>query len=195
MADIRFRHPIRSAWSSLVGPGATPTNTAITLGLATVGTVAAPNLANTWNSTRSESLTLRLMAFDLWGGAWVNNTKTCARWYERPGQTDTDHLLFAALHLHPIAVAWLDRREPRRLPGWLWAGAHYGYLLAATFAIRRAGPHRRALGPVLTLAGLALDRAAGPSRAAPWFAPVFYTKLLLGHASAALWPDEALTPA
>jgi hypothetical protein len=34
--------------------------------------------------------------------------------------------------------------------------------------------------------------ALGPSRTAPWFAPVYYAKLLLGHASAALWPDNAL---
>jgi hypothetical protein len=36
------------------------------------------------------------------------------------------------------------------------------------------------------------DTPPPPSTAAPWFAPVYYSKLLLGHASSALWPDSTL---
>lgn len=83
---------------------------------------------------------------------------------------------------------------PRRVPAWVWGSAHYGYLMASTLTIRCAPQWRRPLGAALTAGGVALDAALGPSRAAPWFAPVYYSKLLLGHASAALWPDAALAP-
>jgi ipoprotein LpqH len=97
---------------------------------------------------------------------WANNTKACARWHERPGQTDADHLKFAALHVHPAVLAWADRAEERRVPGWVWAAAHYGYLMASTVAIRRIPRRRRLLGAALTAGGVLLDAALGPSRAA-----------------------------
>ena len=97
---------------------------------------------------------------------------------------------------HDRAVSGRRRRrhraEQRRVPGWVWASAHYGYLMASTVAIRRLPRRRRMLGATLTAGGVLLDATLGPSRAAPWFAPVFYSKLLLGHASSALWPDSAL---
>jgi hypothetical protein len=134
-----------------------------------------------------------VLAADLWGGVWANNTNACARWYERPGQSTGGHLAFAALHLHPAVLAWMDRTEERRTSGPACAIAHYTYLMLATLAIRKAQRHRRELGVALTAAGVLLDLGLGPSRVAPWFAPVYYGKLLLGHASAAPWPDSALT--
>ncbi|MEN5076123.1 hypothetical protein ABE437_20070, partial [Isoptericola cucumis] len=133
------------------------------------------------------------LATDLAGGAYVNNTLACARWYERPGQGDGTHLAFAALHVHPAAVAWLDAGAGgRRVPGPAWAAAHYAYLMAATVVVRRSGVRRRALGVVLTAGGLVLDGLLGPSERAPWFAWTYYPKLLLGHAGASLWSDDAL---
>lgn len=180
---------LQREWDEFVGPGASAVDTTLTLTLGVLGGAVAPTLARA-KVGRSSALILRAMALDLWGGAWVNNTRTCAQWYERPGQTDADHLKFAALHLHPIALAVLDRRQPRRVR---WALANYAYLVVATAAIRAFPRRRRVLGLVLTLAGLGLDSTLGSSRAAPWFASVFYTKLLLGHASAALWSDSALS--
>ena len=75
-------------------------------------------------------------------------------------------------------------------------GALYGYLVAATALVttvrdRRA---RRALGLVTTVGGVLLDRGLGPSAGAPWFAPVFFAKLLAGHAAgAALLPADPLS--
>ncbi|MFZ0833611.1 MAG: hypothetical protein WAM92_11080 [Mycobacterium sp.] len=186
---------LRTAWSEFVGPEATAIDTAITVGLAVLGAVMAVTATRTSRRTSiGESLILRTLAFDLWGGAWVNNTKACVRWYERPDQTDADQVPFAAMHLHPPVLAWLDRGQPRRVPAGVWAGAHHGYLMASTLAIRHTSRQRRRLGVALTAAGgFALDAMLGPSRSAPWFAPSYYTKLLLGHASAALWPDNALT--
>jgi hypothetical protein len=137
----------------------------------------------------AQNLLLVCAAVDLWGGAWANNTLACARWYERPGQTDADHLRFAAAHLHPLVLAGIEGGGGSRLRR---AGLHYAYLLGATWVIRRAGRHRRVLGVACTVGGVTLDRVLGPSAAAPWFGPVFYAKLLLGHAAAALWPDSAI---
>lgn len=182
---------LRKGWYDLVGPETTPAGSAIALGLGVLGVAAAPALARPLLPA-GRRVALALMAADLWGGAWVNNTRACARWYERAGQTDGDHLRFAAAHLHPVAVAWLDSGQTHRVPPPVWAGAHYAYLMAATVAIRRAGRGRRALGVAATIGGVVLDRALGPSAAAPWFAPVFYAKLLSGHAAAALWSRDAL---
>jgi hypothetical protein len=62
----------------------------------------------------------------------------------------------------------------------------------ATVVIRRLPRHRRVLGVALTGGGLVLDRVLGPSDRAPWFAAVYYPKLLLGHAAAAIWSDAEL---
>ncbi|MFB1293922.1 hypothetical protein ACAG24_000260 [Mycobacterium sp. pW049] len=181
---------LRTAWGEFVGPETGPAGTAVILGFAGVGAAAAPRFAASLST--AESVLLRLCALDLWGGAVANNTRACARWYERPGQTDSHHLQFAAMHLHPALLAWMDRRESGRVPPWVWATAQYGYLIAATVAIRRAARWRRPLGLVLTAGGIALDAGLGRSQAAPWFGPVFYAKLLLGHAAGALWSEADL---
>lgn len=64
--------------------------------------------------------------------------------------------------------------------------------MAATALVRYARRHRRAAGFATTLDGICLDRALGPSTTAPWFGPVFFSKLLLGHAGATLWSDATL---
>jgi hypothetical protein len=44
-----------------------------------------------------------------------------------------------------------------------------------------------AIAIAATSAGIYMDRRLGPSKAAPWFTPVYYTKLLIGHAAGSLW--------
>jgi hypothetical protein len=186
---------LRRAWDGFVGPEATMTNHLLTAATTAVGTLAAGVVARRRGGTAAEVAVAGGLATDLAGGVYVNNTLACARWYERPGQGDAEHLRFAAIHLHPAAVAWLDRgADDRRLPGAVWAVAHYAYLMTATAAIRRWPSRRRELGVVLTAGGLALDVALQPSRSAPWFAAAYYPKLLLGHAGASLWSDEQLAP-
>lgn len=179
---------IRMSWNNFVGPEATALDNTVTLALAALGAAAAPSVTCTDRPlTTGQRLILRLLATDLWGGAWVNNTRACARWYERPGQTEADHMAFAAMHIHPAVVAWMDREDrPHRVHPAMWAGAHYGYLMAATYLIRRRPHQRRLLGTTMTVGGVVLDQALGRSHVAPWFAPVYYVKLLLGHASATL---------
>ncbi len=191
MGSIRAK--VREGWGQFVGPEATRKDNAGTVGLALVGAALAPALLRHRRPARMAELALTSgLAFDLWGGAWANNTLACARWYERPGQTDTAHLLFASLHIHPFAVAWLDRNQRRSHSGSVWAAAHYSYRLGATTIIRRFPVQRRPLGVALTLGGLLLDYWFRPSQAAPWFAVTYYPKLLMGHAAASLWTDDEL---
>ncbi|SKC52249.1 hypothetical protein [Krasilnikoviella flava] len=190
---------LRRAWGEFVGPEATPVNHALTALTTLVGAVAAPAAARARGADSRRAAAAFLLAVDLSGGAYVNNTRACARWYERPGQGDGAHYAFASLHVHPAAVAWLDAGTAgpggRRVHPAVWAAAQYGYLMAATVVVRRNPARRRVLGVALTAGGLALDAALGPSRVAPWFAWTYYPKLVLGHASAALWSDEDLAPA
>ncbi len=188
-----IRAKIRWSWEQFVGPEATKVDTALTVGLAVLGGVLAPIVLRRQRSPNVTEVVLTSgLALDLWGGAWANNTRACARWYERSGQTNTAHYLFALPHVHPFAVAWLDRDLKRQFPGWAWAGAHYTYLLGATFAARRFPEQRRVLGLTLTLGGLLLDHCLGTSRSVPWFAATYYPKLLMGHATASLWTDREL---
>lgn len=184
---------LRRAWDEFVGPEATATDHAVTAGATLAGTVAAVMLARRRGAGPGAASVVAALAADLAGGAYVNNTRACARWYERSGQSDGDHLRFAAVHLHPGVVACLDRAAPPPPGGRAaWALAHYGYLLAATSLLRRLRSHRRTLGPVLTAGGLVLDRVLGPPELTPWFAWAYYPKLLLGHAASALWSDQEL---
>lgn len=188
---------MRRAWAGFVGPEATTVDHVVT-GVATAaGGVLAPLVARARGAGAARTAAAALLAVDLVGGAYVNNTRSCARWYERPGQGDAAHLGFAALHVHPAAVAWIDGRDApgRRVPGAVWAAAHYAYLMGATAVVRRLPARRRSLGVALTAGGLALDVALGPSRRVPWFAWTYYPKLLLGHAAASLWSDDELWPA
>jgi hypothetical protein len=62
--------------------------------------------------------------------------------------------------------------------------AHYTLMMAGTVIITtapRAVP--LPIAAVLSVGGLVLDHLVAHSPAAPWFAPVYYTKLLIAHAA------------
>lgn len=61
--------------------------------------------------------------------------------------------------------------------------------MLASAAVITTSPRRRRLllAGAATGVGLCLDHLLGSSTAAPWFAPVYYTKLLIGHAAGSLW--------
>lgn len=192
---MNHTHIIRRAWNEFIGPEATPVNTVVALALGTAGTIGAAVMARRNGAGAVTCAVAAALAGDLWGGVYVNNTRACARWYERAGQTGADHLRFAALHVHPAAVAWMDRAD-RSVPADIaWACTHYGYMIGSTLVLRKFRRQRRLLGLALTVGGLALDPIIGRSKTAPWFGPTYYPKLLLGHAGASLWPDPALAVA
>lgn len=177
--SVEPRPGLLGYWDRFVGPGASPTENVGTVGLGVLGLlVGGRNLGR-----RAHRLTFAMIATDLWGGAWCNNTPAAVRWYGRPGQTAVDHLRFAGLHVHPFVVAAIEAREggDRR---WLRYGfAHYGYLMTATALVRACrGRARTAAAAATTAGGIALDARLGRPRIARWFAPLYYVKLLFGHA-------------
>lgn len=175
------------SWDRFVGPGASAAENAGSLGLGLAGALLAPRLSRTSTGAPGHRLATRLLALDLWGGAWCNNTLACVRWYHRPGQQSRDRLRFVAAHVHPLVLGGLEGHDRSRAPGWLFGAAHYGYLLAATlFVERRHGRARTTAALRAAAGGVVLDRVLGPSGAAPWFAPVFYVKLLVGHVGGGL---------
>ena len=115
----------------------------MTLACATLGSLISVDVARGRAVDGRRQAAIALMSLDLWGGAAAKNTRSCARWYERPGQGLAPHLGFAAAHLHPFLVAWVDRwtrpTRPTRL-AWRhgWALTHYGYLLLATWVVQAA---------------------------------------------------------
>jgi hypothetical protein len=206
----------RTSWKAaqtglrtFVVPDATQIEKRGAYAMASLGSLLSTRVSGV-HLSKSESSALRSMAFHLWGGAWANNTPTSVRWYSRDGQTQADHLRFAAVHLHPFAIAFIDRARNgddsdedvdggvdagdastgrRRLPRWAWALMHYGFLIGATVALTQDDRRRRGVGLALTGVGIVMDQVAGPSRVAPWFAPVYYAKLLAGHAAGSFVKD------
>ncbi len=177
-------------WATIVGPEATQVNTIATLAVMAVGSVGAGFAARRRGAGTVATAVISTLAADLAGGVYVNNTRASARWYERSGQGAKQHLQFAALHVHPAAVAWADSLVGKQPHPVRWSLAHYAFMLLSTATIRNFFQHRRTLGLALTVGGLLLDRALGRSETAPWFAWAYYPKLVLGHAAASLWSDR-----
>ncbi|OUZ12238.1 hypothetical protein BHE97_03090 [Aeromicrobium sp. PE09-221] len=189
---MTWQERVRQTWADFIGPEATPTNERITAGVAAVGAAIAPVIARRRGGSVPDAVIASGLAADLWGGAYVNNTRACARRYHGDGTEDADRLRFVALHAHPALIAWLDRHHEGRVRGVAKAAARYGYLIAATQVIASRPRYRRSLGYGLTAGGILLDRVLGGSTAAPWFAWAYYPKLLLGHGAASLWSDDDL---
>jgi hypothetical protein len=167
-----------------VGPDASRAENAGTIALAVAGAVFPPLLAPQ-RSGALDRLVLGVLGADLWGGAWANNTPSCVRWYERGGQGVAEHLRFAALHLHPFVIAWLNHNGCHA-PWWVRGAAQYGYLVVATMAIARLrGAKRRIAGLIGTAGGMAVGRALDGRPGTAWFASVYYVKLLLGGGGSA----------
>ena len=183
---------LRRSWGQLVGPEATGLNTTVSVASCAVGMFGGAWAARRRGAGPWLTAFVALLATDLAGGAYVNNTRACARWYERPGQRPKQHLAFAAAHLHPFALAYADRCVGQRRDAVRWSLAHYTYMMVSTATIQSHPERRRSVGVILTAGGLALERVMGPSQVAPWFAWTFYPKLLMGHAAASLWTDTDL---
>ncbi|WP_369055477.1 hypothetical protein [Kineococcus terrestris] len=203
------RGRLRAAWDDVAGPGASARENTGTLAAGLAGALLAPRLAapptappiapagpvGPSRTGRADVVVLRLLALDLWGGVWCNNTPSAVRWYHRPEHGAGRRLLFCALHLHPFVVALLDQRRDGR-PRWGRACAEHAYVLLAAAAVEAAPVRaRRATGLLAAAGGVVLDRALGGSPSAPWFAPVHVAKLLAGHvAGGALGPPRRPGP-
>lgn len=192
--EDEVRPGLRGYWDRFVGP-----NPSRTAKVGTVGTVVAAALwADRSLSAQAPGrspIALRILAADLWGGAWVNNTGACVRWYQRRGQGTKEHLGFAGVHVaHPGVIAVLDVGvgSRSRACALRWAVGHFLWMIGSTIVIT-ASPRRARLPAAiaLTICGMALDKSFGRSPCAPWFAPAYYAKLLIGHAAGSVWNATA----
>lgn len=182
------RKSVAGYWDRFVGPGQSAVEAA---GWAVIAAVTAVRASATKSISARSRGVLAVIAVDLWAGAWVNNSPSCVRWYERRGQGVTKHLSFAILHAaHPALIAVLDVNagSRSRSSALRWASVHTASMVGST-AVITAAPRRARLpiAIVSSVLGIALDRPLGASRSAPWFAPAFYSKLLIGHAAGSIW--------
>ncbi|WP_432487760.1 hypothetical protein [Kineococcus sp. SYSU DK018] len=184
---------LSSRWGRVVGPGAGAVENLGSVGLGLAGAVLAPrSVRSPVRRSAAVDTVVRVLAADLWGGAWCNNTPAAVRWYHRPERGARQRLAFCAAHLHPFVLALLDGSHGGRSTHWRRAGAEYAYLVLAAVAVEGTpAAVRPVVGVVATAGGVVLDRALGASPSAPWFAPVYFTKLIAGHAAGGAWPATA----
>lgn len=175
------RSGLLGLWDRLVGPGMTPAENALVLG---VSFVSAGLVGLHLHSLGMDWIRIglgALMAFDIVGGAVSNMTETTKRWYHRQGQRAKDHFAFISLHLLHIALVALMFRGAGFdlvfmivIGGWLLVSA--AAVLSAPATLRN--PLAATLYVVAT--GLALY-VTGPTQGLEWFVPLLFVKLLMGH--------------
>lgn len=161
----------------LTGPGATPTE----LLLQTLIPSAFAGFA-IYQGMESLNVLQRILigvlAFDIAGGVITNATSSAKRWYHRTSQTFWHHYAFISLHLlHLGVVAYFFEA------GMVWFLWNSIFLLLASALILLVPLYLQR--PVsLALYGFILiiilyNESGTP--AMPWFAPLFYLKLLVSH--------------
>lgn len=174
----------------LYGSGARREEKALVLATAGVGTaavLASVHLGSPGAWAAWQYLVAAVVAFDLLGGVVANGLNTAKRDHFGPeapsGATRTGRLLrrpvlFAALHVQPVAVGLL-------FPGadpW-WGPAWYAATLAAVVAVRRAPLYLQRPVALAACVGVAV---LGPLATAPtgfaWLPVVMVLKLALAHA-------------
>ena len=169
-------------WDRFVGPGMTRGETALVIGAALLGTLAAG-----WHLALSgfsplHTLIGALIAFDVVGGAVCNATDTTKRWYHRADQTLRDHFGFIALHLAHIAlVAALFRGAGIDWVYGVLAGSWLLVSAVCTLTAPKLLKNPIAITCYLIALGL-MFYSLGPTPGMEWFLPALFIKLLLGHA-------------
>lgn len=165
-------------WDRLVGPGMSRGELMLVIAASVAGAIwAAMRLSETGHSWLLVAVGAAI-GFDTVGGAVCNATPTTKRWYFRPGQRWTHHVVFVLPHLLYVAAAW-----------WLFGmGLDAVTLLAASIVIGTAaiiaapGRTKRAVAffafLIALLPLLALARSVDGLE---WLAPALLLKLLVGH--------------
>lgn len=174
------RQGLAGIWDSIVGPDMPATEMWLFLIPTLLGTVAVPVYAilNQLGWNLIQLIIATILAFDLVGGAIVNETQTTKRWHHKPTHGFKYHFLFVAMHLQPLIVAWL-------YPGgnWTYFLFVYSYLILATLIILLSPLSlQRALSIVLYMGGMVLySYVLSPIPGMEWFLPVYFLKLLISY--------------
>lgn len=175
-----MRYSPKAAWDRLVGPDATPAENIGTVSFAVAGALATA-VTSPHEVHRRHRLTTAMLAADLWGGAWCNNTQSALLWYGRPDRRRSMDLIFPIVHLHPFVFAAMGRSSVRR------AAMEYVSMLCAV-AIVRSSPQRirRPVAAALTAAvsAASLHKGLASSNFPGWARAAYWMKLVMGHATA-----------
>jgi hypothetical protein len=138
-------------------------------------------------ATDRERVLGAVFGFDAGGGLWVNESVAGKRWYRRPGLPAWEPAAFAALHVHPFVVELASGRRSwaRAAVTWALPVIASGVVAAVVEADRR--PVAASLAWVVAGTGAAL--APGGWR---WLPALLAFKLVLGHATPAAVPAQAI---
>lgn len=167
----------------LVAPQADRGERFVSYASALLGAALAFALVRRAELPTAAQIVVPVVAFDLFGGAVVNATRSAKRHFHRPGRTAWHHFAFVAVHVQPFLLALV-------VPGFGWsdATAIYAVVVAGAAAVLCTPPPlRRPVAfavTVLATAGM-LSLVSVPPELA-WVAPVLLIKLLLAH----LLPEE-----
>lgn len=174
------RPGLSGMWDRLAGPGAGTAENVINLvwSWGFTAFVAAYSVKTGLAWTPLQWAIVLIFALDIAGGVTMNASPAARRWWHRSGQDAKAHLVFAAVHLHPIILHLV-------FPGTGWRPAleMYGYLLVASAALLFS-PHqlRRPIAHGLFAIALTLCLLRWPLLSGlAWFGPLFFLKLLLAH--------------
>lgn len=189
-SPLKPRPGLAGMWDRVIGPGATVSESALTIVWMLACTVAAVGYALVadlgWSFV--QLAVVALVALDVAGGVSDNASNSAKRWFHRPGHGAPQHLAFVLAHVHPFVLALLFPAF-----GWDAALVLYAYLISSAIIIVIVPLYlKRPVAFVLYCGALLIGLyALGVPPGLEWFVPFFFMKLLLAH----LLPEQAYRPA
>ncbi len=175
------RPGLAGQWDSFVGPGTTPAEFWLTMGVALAGGLAVPLYSHNrdlgW--TTLQLVVATVLALDLFGGVVANATEAARRWHYRSGRGVRHHIAFVAAHgVHLLVVTWLFYGLD-----WTYFTAYFGYLLGAAWLCVNVPQTLRFPAAMALTAGAVLLNSYGltPVPGMAWFVPVLFLKLVVGY--------------
>ncbi len=189
---IEWNHPApRTALDRFIGPGATPAEVGLQFGPTLIAALGLPLLAiaGGWGWSAAQLILVGVLVLDMVGGVLTNATSSAKRWYHREGQGVRQHMTFVLLHVTQptLVVLFFD-------PGnWSFVAGTFGYVtVASLFVLATPLYLQRPLALLLMLGGVLIGiYALEVPPYFEWFAPLYFTKLLVSH----LLREEPYRPA
>lgn len=176
-------------WDRVIGPGATISESTLTIvwmlacTIAVVGYALVTDLG--WSFV--QLAVVALITLDVAGGVSDNASNSAKRWFHRPGHGARQHLTFVLAHIHPFVLALLFPAF-----GWGAAAGLYAYLISSALVIVLVPLYlKRPVAFVLYCGALLIGLYVfNFPPGLEWFVPFFFMKLLLAH----LLPEAAYRP-
>ncbi len=131
-----------------------------------------------------EELAATIAGGELTAGSWVGSGERAQRWFRAQDQDLGQTLAFAAVHVHPMAVAAFSPKG-QRLSTLVRGAVMYAATLGATAAVVTrpdADRHTWAWGATAALSTLSITTAKAP-RGWGWLGPAYATRMMVGFAA------------